>query len=34
MVALADELGIELDIMMRTDLHELHKRMKPSQLIC
>ncbi len=28
MLALADELGIDLEIMMRTDLHELHKRIK------
>lgn len=28
MLALADELGVDMDIMIKTDLHELHKRMK------
>lgn len=28
MLALAEELGIELDIMIKTDLHELHKCIK------
>jgi nitrogenase molybdenum-iron protein beta chain len=28
MLALSEELGVEMDIMYKTDLHELHKRMK------
>jgi nitrogenase molybdenum-iron protein beta chain len=28
MLALADELGLDMEIMYKTDLHELHKRLK------